>query len=326
MLNEMYRDKIVFFGKEIKRGESVCLDFDVAKLHTRNSIKVPVFIERAKEDGPVLLFMGGVHGDEINGIEIVRRILRQKINKPTKGTIVCIPIFNIFGFISLTREFPDGRDLNRVFPGTKNGSLASQFAYRFGKEIVPNIDYLVDFHTGGGDHVNIAQTRCVFEDEKGFELAKAFDAPFIIDSKCISKSIREFVVKKGKTAIIFEGGKSLLYDEAAIQIAVQGSKNVLQHLGMTNKNELPESNPILIKKSKWLRAPYSGMFHVKVKNGTWVTKKTLLGLVTDPFGGFEKKVLAPSDGYIFCINIAPVVNRGDALFHISTEIEHDKIV
>lgn len=321
MSSDMFREEIKLLGVEIKRGDSICLQFDVAKLHTRNSVKVPIFVERAEKDGPVLLLLGGVHGDEINGVEIVRRIIRTKINKPTRGTIISIPVFNIFGFINLSRKFPDGRDLNRVFPGSSKGSLASQFAHAFKKEIAPFVDYVIDFHAGGADRVNVAQTRCLLNDEKAFELAKVFGAPFIVHSKHIAKSLRETFHKLGKTALLFEGGKSMLYDEQAIEYGVQGAKNVIRHLKMKRWKKSPPTTSVVVKKAKWLRAPYSGMFHVYVDNGAWISKRTVLGIITDPFGEFEKKIYAPFDCYVFCVNISPIVNRGDALFHVSVETD-----
>lgn len=320
-MSETYKEKLSFLGVEIKRGESKCLQFDVAKLHTRNSIQVPIYIERAEKDGPVLLLLGGVHGDEINGVEIVRRIIRNKINKPSKGTTICIPIFNIFGFLNLSRKFPDGRDLNRVFPGSSKGSLASQFAYQFKKEIAPHVDYVIDFHAGGANRVNVAQTRCMLEEEKTLELAKAFGAPFIVQSKTIAKSLRETFKELGKTALLFEGGKSMLYDEQAIQYGVQGAKNVMRFLKMRRWKAVVPTPSIVVRKSKWLRASHSGMFHVKIQNGDWITKKTVMGIITDPFGSFERKIYAPFDCYVFCVNISPLINRGDAIFHVSLEIE-----
>lgn len=317
----MYKEKISFLGVEIQRGESKCLEFDVAKLHTRNSIKVPIFIERAEKDGPILLLLGGVHGDEINGVEIVRRIIRNKINKPTRGTIICIPVFNIFGFLNLSRKFPDGRDLNRVFPGSEKGSLASQFAFQFRKDIAPFVDYIIDFLSGGGNRVNVAQIRCMLQDEKTLELAKVFKAPFIVQSKTIAKSLRESFQELGKTPLLFEGGKSMLYDEEAIQFGVQGTKNVIRHLNMKNWKLPPQSESTIVSKSKWLRASHSGMFHVHIKNGAWVTEKTVMGIITDPFGAFERKVYAPFDCFVFCVNISPIVNRGDAIFHVSLSVD-----
>ncbi|MFT4535512.1 MAG: putative deacylase [Saprospiraceae bacterium] len=322
MSSETYKDNLTILGEKIERGTSKVLGFDVAKLHTRNSIKVPIYIERAKKGGPVLLLLGGVHGDEINGVEIVRRLIRSKVNKPTSGTIISIPVFNIFGFLNLSRQFPDGRDLNRVFPGSSKGSLASQFAFQFKKDIAPFVDYVLDFHSGGGNRVNVAQTRCMLDDPKTLELAKVFGAPFIVQSKTIKKSLRETFKELGKTALLFEGGKSMLYDEKAIQFGVDGAKRVIRHLKMKQWKIDDQAESIIIRKSKWLRASHSGMFHVQINNGEWVTKKTVMGIITDPFGEFERKVFAPFDCYVFCVNISPIVNRGDAIFHVSTEIEN----
>ena len=181
----------ILLGKVIPEGKRTVLDLDVAKLHTRTTVKVPVIIERSKNPGPVVLLLAGIHGDEINGVGIVREIIEQKINKPTCGTIICIPVFNVFGYLIQTREFPDGRDLNRMFPGSSNGSLASQFAYQFTKEIAPFVDYVIDFHTGGGERDNIAQIRCNIDDEKALELAKVFNPPMIVFSNNITKSLRD---------------------------------------------------------------------------------------------------------------------------------------
>lgn len=323
MLNETFKDKITILGKDIQRGKTTWLELVVAKLHTRNTIQVPIIIERAMEDGPVLLFMGALHGDEINGVEIVRRIIRSKENKPIRGTVICIPVFNVFGFLNLSREFPDGRDLNRVFPGSENGSLASQFAHQFMKEIAPVVDYVVDFHTGGADRVNIAQTRCNVEDKKAFELAKAFGAPYILDSKYIPKSLRETLYKMGKTVLVYEGGKASRFDEEVIQYGVNGAMNIMRFLGMKEKTELIGNKAIVVRKAKWMRAPFSGMMHIKIKNGAYIKNRTVMGVITDPYGEFERKVIAPFDCYVVCVNTAPIVNRGDALFHISTEADVD---
>ena len=176
----------ILLGKVIPLGKRTVLDLEVAKLHTRTTVKVPIIIERSQNPGPVVLLLAGIHGDETNGVGIIREIINLKINKPKTGTIICIPVFNIFGYLIQTREFPDGRDLNRMFPGSAGGSLASQFAYQFTKEIAPIVDYVIDFHTGGGDRDNIAQIRCSKEDEKALELAKVFNPPMIVFSENIT--------------------------------------------------------------------------------------------------------------------------------------------
>lgn len=304
----------------IERGKSYQLSLNIAKLHTRTAFNVPVIVERGKKDGPVILLNAGVHGDELNGVEIVRRIIESKLNVPLKGTIICIPVLNVFGFINLSRKFPDERDLNRSFPGSKDGSLASQFAHQFTTKIAPHIDYMIDFHTGGAGRDNSPQIRCDGHDAKALPLAKVFGTEFILYSKLIPNSLRNTLTKMGKTIILFEGGKSLNFDENVITHGVNGAIRVLNHLGMQKQPVSPAIDSITVSKSKWIRAPYSGLLHVDVLNGSKVNKKDILGYISDPYGSFKKKITAPHDGYIFCVNTTPVVNKGDAVFHISNEI------
>lgn len=306
-------------GKEIKRGESKLIEVEVAKLHTRNTLKMPVIIERAMEDGPVLLLTGGVHGDEINGVAIVREIIRTGYNKPTKGIIICIPVFNVFGYLKLSREFPDGRDLNRMFPGAAKGSLASQFAYNFTKEIATKVDYVLDFHTGGASRSNYPNVRCVFKEKGALDFAKKFGAPFIVNSSYIKKSLRETINKMGKKIILFEGGKSMEINQFVVNEGVKGALNIMKHLDMQDGEPEVNESTVLITKNKWLRAPYSGMFEPFVKNGNYIKKKQIIGRILDPFGEFEKNIKAPFDCYVFGLNEAPVIYKGDALFHVSVE-------
>ncbi|WP_405565865.1 succinylglutamate desuccinylase/aspartoacylase family protein [Polaribacter sp. Asnod6-C07] len=315
----MQNNPFVLLGETIPEGKRTVLDLEVAKLHTRTTVKVPLIIERSKNPGPVVLLMAGIHGDEINGVGIVREIINQKLNKPTKGTIICLPVFNIFGYLIQTREFPDGRDLNRVFPGSSKGSLASQFAHQFIQEVAPLVDYVIDFHTGGDQRDNVPQIRCNKDDDKGLELAKIFNPPVIMYSNNIVKSLRETLHKMGKTVLLFEGGKTKELDPTVINEGVNGTKNVLIHLGLIEGEITVRETPVYVKKSKWLRAMHSGMLKVMVKNGSYVKKKDILGVIQDPFGEFKKRVYAPHNGYVFCINKTPIVNKGDALFHVSIE-------
>lgn len=315
----MSNKPLVLLGKNIPEGKRTVLDIEVAKLHTRTTVKVPVIIERSKVDGPVILLLAGVHGDEINGVSIIREIINQKLNVPIAGTIICIPVFNIFGYLIQTREFPDGRDLNRMFPGSLNGSLASQFAYQFTKEIAPFVDYVIDYHTGGGERDNVSQIRLESSEEKTLELANIFNPPFVVHSSYITKSLRETLKKMGKTVLLFEGGKSKNLDTIVINQGIRGTKNVLIHLGFIDGEISLTEKPTFISKSKWLRSNYSGMFKLLAKNGTHVKKKELLGVIQDPFGEFKKRIYAPFDCYIFCINKTPIVNKGEALFHVSID-------
>jgi hypothetical protein len=315
----MSNKPLIILGKNIPKGKRTVLDIEVAKLHTRTTVKVPVIIERSAVEGPVILLLAGVHGDEVNGVSIIREIINQKVNVPKKGTIICIPVFNIFGYLIQTREFPDGRDLNRMFPGSLNGSLASQFAFQFTKEIAPFVDYVIDYHTGGGERDNISQIRLESSEKKTLELANIFNPPFVVHSSYIAKSLRETLNKIGKTVLLFEGGKSKNLNPNVINHGIRGTKNVLIHLGFINGDIALTENSTFIKKTKWLRSNYSGMFKILVSNGTHVKKKDLLGVIQDPFGEFKKRIYAPFDCHIFCINKTPIVNKGDALFHLSID-------
>ncbi len=316
----MPNKEIIIHGETILPGQSKTINMEIARLHTMTKLKIPVIIERSKVDGPVVLFSAGIHGDEINGVEIVRQLIVRKINKPKTGTIICIPVINIFGFVNQSREFPDGRDLNRVFPGSRNGSLASRFAWHILTEIMPHVDYCVDFHAGGASRFNAPQIRVEPNNEDLKQLSDVFNAPFTLYSKNIAGSFRNACKKLGVKMLLFEGGKSLDINTGVTQEGVNGAKRILQHLGMLNvrKNaKAPDSPPKYIHASTWIRARRSGMFQSKVHAGQFVTKGDVIAIVTDPFGKYEQNVKAPNTGYIINANDASIVYQGDAIFHIT---------
>lgn len=315
-------DVLHLLGEEIVPGQKKIIDFNTAKLYTTTVVKVPVIVERAKKPGPVILITSGIHGDELNGVEIVRQLIARKINKPKRGTVICIPIVNVFGFLNMQREFPDGRDLNRMFPGSKNGALASRFAYQFMHEILPVADLCLDFHTGGAQRFNAAQIRLKRNSAEGLKYAKIFNAPFTVYSKLISKSYRGACAKNGTPILLFEGGKSQDSDKGIAEAGVKGAVRILKHLDMLRKGfvvEKPEIKTIFIEKSRWIRASYSGLLHNKIPIGKYVKKGEYIATITDPYGSFRHKVKAPNDGYIINVNQSPIVYQGDAIYHISQE-------
>lgn len=307
-------------GEKVLPGKSATINFNMAKLYTTTSVDVPVIIERAKKPGPVVLLTAGIHGDEINGIEVVRQIISKGINKPLKGTIICIPVVNIFGFLNLSREFPDGRDLNRMFPGTKHGSLASRFAFQFVKKILPVANFCLDFHTGGASRFNAPQIRVKQGDDLSVKYSRIFNAPFTMESKTITKSFRETCSKHGIPVLLYEGGKSKSSDKEIARHGVEGTMRILSHLEMLNsKFEYPDAvtQTVLIENSFWMRAKYSGLLHVKIPCGKHVEKGEYIGTITDPYGKFRHKIKAANTGYIINVNESPIVYQGDAIFHIS---------
>lgn len=317
-------NKIKILDHRIGLGESVQVKMDIAKLQTGTKIDVPIIVERGKKDGPCLLLTGGIHGDEVNGVEIIRQIIAKGLNKPTSGTVICIPLVNVFGFLNQTREFPDGRDLNRVFPGSKDGSLASRYAYLLMKEVIPHVNYCIDYHTGGAQRFNCSQLRINGNDEETLQLAKAFGAPYIMFAKNREKSFRESMVKQGKKVLLFEGGKSLYLDKMVTKSGIQGAINVMHSLGMRDfsaqiTKTTKENPPIIITSTKWIRAKVSGMYRSHVNVGQKVEKGVKLGSISDPYGNHEVSFKNNQEGYILNSNHTPLVNQGDALFHIGYE-------
>ena len=309
-------------GEEVNIGKSVEASFSVAKLHSRNPVEVPVIINRSKKPGPTVLITAGIHGDEVNGVEIVRQIIAKGINKPKIGTIICIPVINIFGFIHMERKFPDGRDLNRVFPGSKSGSLASRVAHKLVSEVVPHADLIIDYHTGGADRFNSPQVRISKNIKPLDELASIFGAPFVLHTTDIKKSFRNTCNKLSIPLLLFEGGKSFNIDPIITNTGVNGCKRILSHMGMlTSKFKVskPKKRAIIIVESTWVRAKHSGMFKASIALNSYVEKGKVLGNITDPYGKFNHFVKADNSGYIFNINQSPIVYQGDALFHISTK-------
>jgi len=278
-------------GVSIGFGEDKQINLTVARLPTYTTIDLPVRVIRGEKDGPVLLLSGGLHGDEINGIEIVRRLINDTDALGLKrGTIIAVPLMNVYGFIQNVRGVPDGKDINRSFPGIKGGSLAKLVAYTIMSDIVPLIDYGLDFHTGGASRANYPQIRCVLDLEKNIELANAFAPPVILNSALIDRSFRKAAHRKGKHILVYETGESLRLDEAGIKEAVQGTYRVMKHLGM--RETAPEGHKTLFyTKSKWVRAQSAGLFNPRIKLGEIIKKRQQIGRITDPFGNESFKVL-----------------------------------
>ena len=301
---------------EVLAGETKRIDVNIALLPSHSPIGLNIIVSRSKNPGPTLLLTGGLHGDEVNGIEIVRRIIEYGYNVPECGTIICIPIINVYGFIHFSRYVPDGKDVNRSFPGNKSGSLASRVASFLMKEIIPKIDYGIDFHTGGADRTNYPQIRCLMTDPVNAKFADIFNAPFTLNSKFRSQSFRQSAAKIGKKILVYEGGESARFDEFAIKTGIEGTMRLMKHLGMSNRDTLSSTKNLFIKKSSWIRSKASGLFQPTVNCGQAVTKNQVVGHLTDPYGSFKVSIRSILEGYVIGINNNPILHQGDAVIHI----------
>jgi predicted deacylase len=247
----------------------------------------------------------------------------KKYTKPERGMVISIPTLNVFGFLNQTREFPDGKDLNRSFPGSKNGSLASIFAFHMMHEIIPHIDYCIDFHTGGARRFNSSQIRISREKPELLELAKVFGPRFIVYASQRDKSFRQAANALGKKVILFEGGKSLDLNQRITMRGVGGTLRLMHHLEMRDftkeLSQMKSNDGIIIKDSIWLRAKYGGLYRFFIKDGIQVQKGDVIGVISDPYGKFEYRIKIPKSGYIIGLNHAPMVNKGDAILHLGFE-------
>ncbi|MGV3589318.1 MAG: succinylglutamate desuccinylase/aspartoacylase family protein [Adhaeribacter sp.] len=302
--------------QEIGLGQQVLIRLNISRLPSGTVIDIPVHVFRGAEDGPVLLLMAGMHGDEVNGIEIVRRMLRRKMLRPERGTIIAIPVLNIYGFLNFSREVPDGKDVNRSFPGNEQGSLASRVANKFVKEILPWVDYGIDFHTGGASRGNYPQVRCLLANTKAAKLADAFGAPFVINSSLRPNSLRKEASKYGKNIIVFEAGESLRFDETGIQEGINGTARILSYLQMQKNMVVPAKPAIICQKTSWVRAKVAGLFRCQIALGEFIQKDQVIGSIADPYGLMSVRIKAPKAGYVIGLNRMPVVNQGDALLHL----------
>lgn len=308
-------------GELIQPGENKTVILNSYELHTKTNLQIPVHVIHSKEPGPSVLLSAGMHGEETNGIEIVRKIIsRDEVRDLKCGTLIAIPVINVISFLFGSRDLPDGRDLNRCFPGSKRGSVGSRIAYDMIKHILPIIDFGVDFHTGGAKINNYPQIRCVFNFPDNLAIAERFSAPLIIDSDYREGTFRKEASKKHKPILVFEGGESMRFDYLAINEGVNGCLRLMHSYNMIDF-ELPANPSVKIKNDTWVRANSSGLFHMNANNGAHVRKEDLLGVIFNPFGETEEKILSPADGYIVGINNQPVVNEGDALIHIGMEDE-----
>ena len=314
-------------GQDIRRGERKTLELPVPSLYTHTQLEMPVQVIRGKKPGPTLFVSAAIHGDEINGVEIIRRVLNQKALNRLRGTLIAIPVVNIFGFINQSRYLPDRRDLNRSFPGSESGSLAARIAHLFLNDIVSHCSHGIDLHTAAIHRENFPHIRAVLDDEETERMAAAFSSPVILASDIIEGSLRKAVEEKGINIIVYEAGEALRFNEFAIRAGVRGVMSVMRELGMLapSKTRRKKAFTEVSMTSVWVRAPQSGIVRLIKPLGSWVKKDEVLGVVADPFGDDEQQALAPYDGVVIGKTNLPLVNEGEALFHIAKVKSRDTL-
>ncbi|MDC0609915.1 M14 family metallopeptidase [Vibrio sp.] len=306
-----------FLGEEILPNSRTVVHCDVPKLYTNTALSIPIEVIHGRTEGPVLMINAAIHGDELNGVEIVRQMINAINSADLKGTLICVPIVNVFGFIQKIRYLPDRRDLNRCFPGSEKGSLASRLADTFFNDVVMQCRYIIDIHTGAIHRTNLPQIRADLSKQETQDLAKAFGAPVIINSVIKSGSLRSEAEKRGKTVLTYEGGEALKFDPIAINAGIVGIKRVMQSLGMLRKSRKKVPTSFIANSSTWVRAEFDGILRTIVSLGDKVEKGQTLAYINAPLGHFEKEITATKSGIVIGQQTLPLVNEGDAVFHIA---------
>lgn len=306
-------------GIQIKPGERQIIDVPVAPMYTHADLSITVQVVRGKRPGPTLFISAAIHGDEINGVEIIRRLLQHKAVKNIHGTLLAIPIVNVYGFLNHTRYLPDGRDLNRSFPGSSKGSLTGRVAHTFIQEIVSKCTHGIDLHTGARHRSNFPQIRADLDNPEAQAMTEAFGVPLAIDAKIRDGSLREAAGDAGIPVILYEAGEALRFEEVYIRAGVKGIINVMRSIGMLPKSrsKKPPLSPIISDQTGWVRAPESGILRTFVPLGDKVVKGQTIAMVADPLGTAESAILAPYNGVVIGRTNLPLVYEGDATFHIA---------
>jgi predicted deacylase len=302
----------------VEPGRRQYIDLPLPPLYTHTSVAMPVHVVNGRQPGPIMFVSAAIHGDEINGIEIIRRLLKFKALSRLSGTLVAVPVVNVYGFVSQQRYLPDRRDLNRSFPGSERGTMASRLADTFMTEIANKCTHGIDLHTAAAGRANLPQIRADLDtSDELLPLAKAFSPPVIIDAPTRSGTMRAAVGKK--PVLLYEAGEASRFDELAIRAGLQGTLRVMRHLGMLPqlKNTERKYRPTVANDSVWMRAPQSGIVRTKLELGAVVNEGDVLGVVADPFGEAEEEVISAVSGVLIGRTTIPLVHEGEALFHVA---------
>ena len=320
------RDSFEIAGQSVKAGSRCSLNVELPHFYTHTSASMPLHVIHGRRNGPILLVCAAIHGDEINGVEIIRRLLAERALDSVAGTLIAVPIVNVYGFVSRSRYLPDRRDLNRSFPGSEGGSMASRLAYTFLNEVVCRCTHLVDLHTGAQNRENLPQIRAEVEDNPVTrDLAVAFGTPVIIHSQLRDGSLREAAGEFEIPALLYEAGEALRFDEVAIRAGVKGILGVMSHLGMIRKRKPPRYQPVISNDSQWIRAGQSGILRSIVASGDHVEAGSILGYINDPLGDNEIPVCSDEPGIVIGKTNLPLVYEGEALFHVARFHSSEKV-
>ncbi len=313
---DVRNDPITIGRTTVAPGRKARIELPFARLPTGSPAHLPIAVINGRNEGPNVWISGGIHGDEINGVQVVREAMRALDARHLRGAVIAVPIVNPLGFLMRSRYLPDRRDLNRAFPGSPRGSTASRLAHLFISEVVTHCSVGIDCHTASNHRMNIPQIRGDIEDLETRRLATAFGAPFALQSKIRDGSLRQAATEMGITMLVFEGGQSDRFDEEVIDAGVTGIMRTLRALGMIDI-ELPDpGDPRFLGRSKWIRARRGGLVEIDVGLGEEIKSGQVVARISDAFGVRPTRVKSKMGGWVISRTLTPLVNPGDPLVNI----------
>lgn len=312
------RNAFILHDHKVAPGSRHSVKLPAARLYNDTPVDLHVEVFHGVKKGPTLLVCAAIHGDELNGIEVCRRLLSEIDPKQLTGTVMVVPIVNVFGFIQQSRYLPDRRDLNRCFPGSERGALGSRLAHLFNETLVQRATHIVDLHTGAIHRSNLPQIRVNVDDSDALKMAEAFGSPVILHAKDRDGSLRSTANESGIPLILYEAGEALRFDYAAIKAGVTGVKNVMKSLKMLRGSPRRQRvKPVVARRSTWIRSEYDGLVIPKVELGQTINKGQVVAQSVNPHGEETFAIRAVCSGIVIGISNIPVANEGEALFNIA---------
>jgi predicted deacylase len=303
-------------GQKVAVESKARLSLPAGESFAGSAIDIPVAVVRGAVAGPVLCLTAGVHGDELNGVEIVRQVFDLLEPAATEGMVIGLPVVNLHGFRSSSRYLPDRRDLNRYFPGAPHGSSASRIADAIFRLLVARCDMLVDFHTASFHRTNLPQIRADVTDPRTFDLARRFGAEIVIHNYGMVGTLRRSATAAGIPAITYEAGEPMRFEQAEIDAGVRGVLSLLASYRMIPPFDEPAPTPEIYRRSRWVRSNDGGIFLATHGVGDRVRRGEVLGYVVDPVTDERAELTASVGGRIVGMAVPQVVIPGFATFHL----------
>ena len=310
----------------IQPGEKANLALQMPDLYSCAPLYMPIKVIHGKNAGPCLLVFSTIDGNEMNGLEIVNRLIESLDGNSINGTIIAVPVMNIYGLTHFPKTMPSGNDLSECFPGKPDGNFGERIAHIFTHELIKKADYCIELDTGALNHNILPQVYCNFDNQKTKQLAKAFQAPVITNVSIEGNNFRQTTESLNIPLLVYQAGEAMRFDENAITLGVNGTINIMRSIDLLPKEEpIAEFSPVFSQDEGWIVSHRFGILRTYVELGQTIKKGEKLGTISDPFSADKgEHVKAPKEGIIVGINTTPLIHEGLSIFKIASFIDYSR--